>query len=180
MAASSSRLANGRATAPRAIAILVALAGLTSSPAPWAVTRGDAAPACTAVALDGGAAVNVADYRGQVVYLDFWASWCGPCRESFPFMNELHRELGGKGLRVLAISVDKTADAARNFVEHHPAQFSVALDAKAACPVAYQLPGMPTSYLIDRSGAVRAVYGGFHPGAKAEIRQQVLELLAGS
>ena len=164
----------------RRAALLTALACLALSSAAWPVAKGDAAPSCAAAALDGGAAMSVADYRGEVVYLDFWASWCGPCRESFPFMNELNREFRDKGLRIVAISVDKTPEAARRFLVRNPAQFAIALDTTAACPAAFQLPGMPTSYLIDRNGAVRAVYSGFHPGDRAEIRRQLLELLAGS
>ena len=78
--------------------------------------NGEPAPACSVPLLDGGRTINVADFRGSVVYLDFWASWCGPCRQSFPFMNELHKELVGKGLTIVAVSVDKTADDARGFL----------------------------------------------------------------
>jgi cytochrome c biogenesis protein CcmG/thiol:disulfide interchange protein DsbE len=157
---------------------LAVLGAIAWAPSAWPLTTGESAPACAAPLLDDARTVNLAEYRGRVVYLDFWASWCGPCRESFPFMNELQHDLGGKGLQIVAVSVDKTADAARRFLARYPAQFTIALDAAAVCPAAYQLPGMPTSYLIDRTGAVRAVYAGFRPNDKAEIRRQVLELLA--
>src|SRR5437879_4670310 len=91
------------------LAALVMLMGTWLSSTAVAVSKGDAAPSCAAAELQSGAPLSPADYRGQVVYLDFWASWCGPCRESFPFMNELQRDLAGKGLRIIAISVDKTA-----------------------------------------------------------------------
>jgi peroxiredoxin len=139
---------------------------------------GDAAPICTAPRLDTGAAMKLDDYRGQIVYLDFWASWCGPCRESFPFMNDLDREFHDRGLSVIAISVDKTAEDAQRFLSRYPARFALALDAAGTCPAAYELPGMPSSYLIDREGRVRAVHAGFRSSDKAEIRRQVLEALA--
>jgi peroxiredoxin len=157
-----------------AIGMIVAASG--ASP----LGRGQPAPACSAAALDGGRRISIADYRGKVVYLDFWASWCPPCRESFPFMNELRRDFAGKGLEIVAISVDKTAEDARRFAAEHAAQFALALDTAAACPAAYQLPGMPTSFVIDRTGLIRAVHEGFRSEDAAEIRRELSEALAAS
>ena len=95
-------------------------------------------------------------------------------------MNELQRELAGKGLQILAVSVDKTPDDARRFLARYPAQFTVALDAAAACPAAFQLQGMPSSYIIDKGGAVRAIHAGFRNRDRAEIRQQLLDVLGGA
>jgi len=158
------------------IAVLLTAAAL--SPAAFPLAPGDKAPACKALALADGSTLDPADYRGQVLYLDFWASWCPPCRESFPFMNALDAELRDKGLRIVAISVDKTADEARHFLERYPARFTLGLDVKAACPAAFALPGMPTSYLIDRSGVIRAVHAGFRSDDAEEIRRQALEALS--
>jgi len=143
------------------------------------LASGDPAPACAAAALDGAGNVNLADYRGRVVYLDFWASWCGPCRESFPFMNDLQRDLAARGLQIVAVSVDKTPAEARRFLARYPAQFTVALDAAAACPAAFRIEGMPSSFVIDRSGAVRATHVGFRDSDRAEIKRQLLEALGG-
>ena len=147
------------------------------SQAVWPAAKGDVAPACAATTPDDARTVRVADYKGKVVYLDFWASWCPPCRESCPFMNELQRELGDKGLRIIAVSVDKTPDDARRFLERFPPLFTVALDPKWTCASAYLLPGMPTSFIIDREGVVRSVRIGFREGDKAGIRRQLLEML---
>lgn len=155
------------------LAVAVALAASVA----WPLERGAAAPPCSAPLLDGSRAINVADYRGKVLYLDFWASWCAPCRESFPFMNELARDLAGRGLAIVAVSVDKAAEDARGFAASHPARFALALDSGGACPAAYQLPGMPTSFIIDRRGVIRAVHPGFRASDAPEIRQQVLEAL---
>ena len=164
-------------TARAGAAALAAVAAVAFTPAAWPLAAGEAAPACSARLLDGDRSVRIADYRGQVVYLDFWASWCGPCRESFPFMNELQSELSGKGLQILAVSVDRTADEARGFLARYPAKFATALDAAAACPAAFRLEGMPSSYIIGRDGTVRAVHVGFRGGDKAEIRRQLDEAL---
>ena len=147
------------------------------SPVAWSAVAGDIAPACAVTSFDDARTIRVAEYKGKVVYLDFWASWCPPCRESFPFMNELQRDFGDKGLQIIAVSVDKAAEDARDFIARYPPQFTVALDTKWACASAYLLPGMPTSYLIDRRGVVRAVHIGFRGGDKAERRQQIVDLL---
>ncbi len=169
-----------RLSARLGVAVLVAVAAIAAAPTARSLTNGEPAPMCSAPLLDGGRSVSLADYRGQVVYLDFWASWCGPCRESFPFMNELQRELAGRGLQILAVSVDKTPEDARRFLARYPAQFTVALDVAAACPAAFQLQGMPSSYIIDKSGVLRAVHAGFRNRDRAEIRQQLLEVLSGA
>ncbi len=166
-------------TARLGVAALAAVGLIAVTPTARSLTSGDQAPACSAPLLDRSRSVSLADYRGQVVYLDFWASWCGPCRESFPFMNELQRELADKGLQILAVSVDKTPEEARRFLERYPAQFTVALDVTAACPAAFQLQGMPSSYIIDRRGAVRAIHAGFRSRDRAEIRQQLHDVLGG-
>jgi cytochrome c biogenesis protein CcmG/thiol:disulfide interchange protein DsbE len=159
------------------IAALASSALLASATA-WSLTQGEIAPACTAPALDTGRALSLADYKGQVVYLDFWASWCGPCRESFPFMNQLQRELAGKGLHIVAVSVDKTADDARRFLARYPAEFTTVLDTAGACPAAYRLKAMPSSYLIGRDGTVLATLVGFHDRDKADLRQRLLDALS--
>jgi cytochrome c biogenesis protein CcmG, thiol:disulfide interchange protein DsbE len=156
---------------------LAALSTLASASFAEPLTAGDAAPACTAPSLGGAGRVSLAEYRGSVVYLDFWASWCGPCRESFPFMNELQRDMAGKGVRIVAISVDKTAADAQRFLTRYPPQFTVALDTSGACPTAFRLEGMPSSFVIDRSGVVRAVHVGFHGKDRDEIRRQLLDAL---
>ncbi|TMG86087.1 MAG: TlpA family protein disulfide reductase [Betaproteobacteria bacterium] len=160
-------LRRARPLSRRGIAAFVTLVAMLLGTEAWAAAKGEAAPACAAIVLDTGAAISLADYRGSVVYLDFWASWCGPCRASFPFMNELQRDLAGKGLRIVAISVDKTAAEAQRF----------ALDTASACPTAFRLEGMPSSFVIDRTGTVRAVHVGFRDKDRREIRRQLAEVL---
>jgi cytochrome c biogenesis protein CcmG/thiol:disulfide interchange protein DsbE len=161
-----------------AVAAVAAVSALVASATAWPLTQGEAAPACVAPTLDTGKSLDLADFKGQVVYLDFWASWCGPCRESFPFMNELQRELGGKGLRIVAVSVDKSAADARRFLSRYPAEFTTVLDSSGTCPAAYRIQAMPSSYLIGRDGKVRRMQVGFHDSDKADIRRQLLEALA--
>lgn len=121
--------------------------------------------------------VSVAPHKGQVVYLDFWASWCTPCKASFPFMNELHQQHGDRGLVVLAVNVDEQRSAAERFLQQTPAQFRIAYDPKGATPEQYGVKAMPTAVLIDRKGAVRYVHAGFRERDKDALRAQVQSLL---
>jgi thiol-disulfide isomerase/thioredoxin len=121
--------------------------------------------------------VSVASLKGQVVYLDFWASWCTPCKASFPFMNELHEQLGSKGLVVLAVNLDEQRPAADRFLAQTPAKFRIAYDPKGVTPEQYTVKAMPTAVLIDRKGQVRHVHAGFREADKKDLRVQVEALL---
>lgn len=122
-------------------------------------------------------ASSIDDLAGRVVYLDFWASWCIPCRQSFPFMNEMHERYGDRGLVILAINVDSDRGAAREFLQRYPADFRVLYDPKAALPPAYDVMGMPTAFLIDHSGEIAATKTGFRLDEREETEQQLVELL---
>lgn len=155
------------------LAVAVAVIATATS----AAGVGDPAPAFALHDANGGT-VTLDALRGQVVYVDFWASWCGPCRRSFPWMNELQRRYGGRGLTIVAINVDKNiADAAR-FLERNPAQFAIAYDQAGATPLAYAVQGMPSSYVIDARGKVVEVEQGFHDERKDALEQRIKALLA--
>jgi thiol-disulfide isomerase/thioredoxin len=156
-----------------ALAVAFALA----ASAAFAAGIGDPAPAF--VLRDAhGDTLSLDRLRGQVVYVDFWASWCGPCRRSFPWMNEMQRQYGGRGLAIVAINVDRNpADAAR-FLERNPAQFAVAYDQAGVTPLAYAVQDMPSSYLIDSRGKVVEVEHGFHDERKGALEQRIQGLLA--
>lgn len=156
-------------------ALTVAL--LVVATAAMAVGVGEPAPMfALRDARNGPVTLNA--LRGEVVYVDFWASWCGPCRRSFPWMNEMQRRYGGLGLTIVAINVDKNpADAAR-FLERNPAQFTIAYDQAGVTPLAYGVQGMPSSYLIDSRGKVAEVEQGFHDERKGRVEQNIQALLA--
>ena len=121
--------------------------------------------------------VSLTPHKGQVVYLDFWASWCTPCKASFPFMNELHDQLAGQGLVVLAVNVDEQRAAADRFLQQTPARFRIAYDPKGLTPEQYKVKAMPTAVLIDRKGQVRHVHAGFRERDRDALRAQVESLL---
>lgn len=114
--------------------------------------------------------------KQKLVYLDFWASWCGPCRFSFPFMNELEAELGPKGFKVIAVNVDVEPDDAIPFLKKYPADFAIHYDPDGAIAQAYKVPGMPTSYLI-RDGQILATHVGFRSKQGPKIKAEILSFL---
>lgn len=157
-------------------ATLAVLLALQAMPAP-AAEPGSAAPA---FALEGPAGpVSLAAYRGKYVYLDFWASWCAPCKRSFPWMGELQKRYGAAGLQVVAINVDATRADAERFLARTPAAFVVAWDPAGAIAKQYQIKGMPSSVLIDPKGQVLHVHAGYTDEAARRIEQQIKLALKG-
>ena len=105
--------------------------------------------------------VSLEALRGKVVYVDFWASWCGPCRSSFPWLSALHDRYAAKGLVIVAINLDKDRDAAIAFLEQYPAPFLVAFDPDGKSAEAFNVPAMPSSYLINPAGLIVHADAGF-------------------
>ena len=156
------------------------LAGVVLAAVPalvHAVGVGEAAPAFS-LATAKGDTVALDRLKGQVVYVDFWASWCGPCKRSFPWMNELSERYGDKGFTVVAVNVDKKREDAERFLAGTPARFTVVYDAPGATPAAWAVKGMPSSYLVDRSGRVVMVEQGFRDEQKAVVEQRIRDLVA--
>lgn len=139
---------------------------------------GGSAPNCTLAALGEGSGYELSQFRGKVVYVDFWASWCTTCVKSFPFMNTLVHEFSDKGLQVLGINLDDKPDKAHAFLTKYPAHFTLAADRSGTCPRSFDVKAMPASYLIDRNGVVRYRHAGFDSEHTQEIRTQLAALLA--
>ncbi len=123
------------------------------------------------------AGLDLSAYRGKVVYLDFWASWCKPCRESFPWMNDLADTYGGRGLVVIAVNVDHDRDLASEFLQQNPADFKVVYDPDGSLAGKYNVEAMPTSILIGRNGKVQFVHSGFYPRKEGEYLSHIHALL---
>lgn len=138
---------------------------------------GQVAPAVSLPVLTGTGELSLAALRGKVVYLDFWASWCGPCRVSFPQLEQLRQELGADRFEVLAINLDEVESDALQFLSTMPVSYPVVRDAEGVTPKAYGVLGMPTGYLIDREGVVRVVHQGYRKSDGAKLRAEIVELL---
>ncbi|MEM7608700.1 MAG: TlpA disulfide reductase family protein [Myxococcota bacterium] len=161
------------------IAPLSALAlTLLVSASAYALRQGARAPEIGLRDTDGNM-LRLADLRGKVVLVDFWASWCAPCREEIPFLNEL-QESFGDDLVVVGVNIDRDESNMRQFMRRTPMEFRVVHDA-AGGRVAerYEPPRMPSSYLIDQRGIVRHVFAGYRASDGDEIRSRVRRLVRG-
>jgi thiol-disulfide isomerase/thioredoxin len=121
--------------------------------------------------------IDFKDFDGKVVLLDFWASWCGPCRQSFPWMNEIQEKYDDQGLVVIAVNLDQEKQAAADFLADVPAKFKILYDPNGGSAEQMQVIGMPMSYLIDRQGYIRHRLIGFNSSKKKEHQDHILALL---
>jgi thiol-disulfide isomerase/thioredoxin len=141
-----------------------------------AAAIGDAAPAFALPAAPGGT-IALEQLRGRVVYVDFWASWCAPCRRSFPWMNEMQQRYGGRGLVIVAINVDTKREDVERFLRQYPAEFTVAYDGNGGTPAAYGVKVMPSSYLVDTRGRIAAIESGFVDERRGSLEARIRALL---
>lgn len=121
---------------------------------------------------------TLSSYKGQVIWIDFWASWCPPCKASFPWLNEMQQKYANQGFNIVAINVDEERSDAISFLRQVPASFDVYFDPEGNAPSQFQIQGMPTAILVDRDGAIKMFHIGFEEHQKGEledlIRQAVL------
>lgn len=140
-----------------------------------AMAEPEAAPQLELPTSDGR--VSLEGLRGKVVLLDFWASWCGPCRQSFPWMNTMQEKYQSLGLEVVAVNLDQEPEAAAEFLNAIPADFTVAYDPDGVTPEAYGVMGMPSAYLIDREGRIHSQHIGFHTDRIENYEAEIQNLL---
>jgi thiol-disulfide isomerase/thioredoxin len=134
-----------------------------------------AAPSFQLPARSGS--VSLDSLRGHVVYLDFWASWCGPCRASFPWMAGLAERYRARGLEIVAVNLDKDRELADEFLLEHPATFAIAFDPKGSTAEAYKVSAMPSSFVIGKDGKLLLRHAGFDPHRTTEVEHQIEEAL---
>jgi cytochrome c biogenesis protein CcmG, thiol:disulfide interchange protein DsbE len=151
-------------------ACMLTLRGLIFATLAVAVTVG-------APAVAGDEPLDLELLKGKVVYLDFWASWCAPCRESFPWMNRMQSDLASNGLVIVAVNVDNERAAAEQFLRGHPAQFRIVYDPEGKLPEKFGVRVMPTSFLIDRNGRIQLQHRGFFLKDRDALAQQVRALV---
>ena len=136
----------------------------------------DSAPSFTLPKSNG--TVSLDSLRGHVVYLDFWASWCDPCRKSFPWMDQLQKKYGDQGLIVVAVNLDVNKTKADKFLADHPVNFTVAFDPKATVPPIYHVKAMPSTFIIDKEGNIAVSHIGFQEKDTPSLEKQITELLS--
>jgi thiol-disulfide isomerase/thioredoxin len=150
---------------------------LTSAGVARSADEGEAAPAFAAKSLTGPGTVSLSTYRGKVVYLDFWASWCAPCQAALPALEELRKEFPADQFQVIAVNVDQDPEKALRLLEKHKIGYPSAADPEGRLPATFNLKTMPTSYLIDRDGIVRLVHPGFRTSDVDGLRKKIQTLV---
>jgi len=121
--------------------------------------------------------LDLKQYKGKVVYLDFWASWCKPCQKSFPWMNAMVERYPAEGFKVITINLDSDSKAMNDFLSRVPAEFDIYHDPSGTLAEKFQLRGMPTSYLIDKSGKVVSRHIGFQTEEIPAYEKEIESLL---
>lgn len=124
-----------------------------------------------------GANIKLSELRGQVVMVNFWASWCGPCRQEMPLLDDLYKKYKDYGFELLGINVDENRDAAEKLLKQLPVSFSVLFDPASSVVELYDVDAMPSTVLIDRDGNMRFLHRGYKPGYEKEYDAQVKELV---
>lgn len=162
---------------PRALLAALATAVLASPAPALALDAGDEAPDFRARALRGRDSLSLADYRGKVVYLDFWASWCAPCATALPIIDSFREEFGSDDFQVLAVNVDSDPEKALRFLSMRPVGYPSVADPEGELPEKFEVETMPTSFLIDRNGVIRLVHRGFKKSDEDALRSEIRKLL---
>ena len=156
---------------------LAALSLAFSSPAHANVTKGQRAPDFTLTSMSGRK-VSLSGLRGKVVIVDFWAQWCEPCKKELPQLDKLNKDYAARGVVILAVNIDKERENAERLVKQLGLTLEVLLDPTGAVAASYDLPKMPTSFVVDKKGIVRFVHDGFEGSGDVErFRSELDELL---
>ncbi len=159
------------------LTVLTLLFGLLLTAPTMAVEVGKMAPDFT-LASASGKNLRLADYRGKVVLVNFWATWCAPCRKELPYLEALYKKYKGKGFVLLGVNVDKNPDVAREMAAEFKVTFPVLFDNLQKVSKRYKLRAMPSTVIIDRSGKVRYVHLGYKKGYEKKYAKNIRALLA--
>ena len=151
------------------------VAALVAVPA-LAVAPQGPAPKFTLASM-GGPTVNLDQYKGQVVMINFWASWCGPCRQEMPLLDKLYTKYKPMGFTLLGVNVEPDSKLAAGFLEKTPVTFPILFDTKSEVSKLYQVAGMPSTVIVDRKGNLRWVHKGYKPGDENAYLDQIRALV---
>jgi peroxiredoxin len=152
------------------------LSGWLAMPQAMAGVNGGAAPDFTLKSA-GGENLKLSEYRGEVVLINFWASWCGPCRQEMPALDALHDRYRSLGFTVLGVNVEEDSRKAREVLDDLQVSFPVLFDDRSTVSRLYDIVAMPSTVLVDRDGNIRYLHKGYQPGLEDVYLQQVRELI---
>lgn len=157
---------------------LIVLFGLNSSLPAQAGTSPLSGPAQPfSLPTRNGPPVQLADFKGDVVMINFWASWCGPCRQEMPLIEGLHKKYSRLGFTVLGVNVDANPQDAHKMLTEIPVSFPVGFDSKNKVSELYQIDAMPSTLMVDRKGNLRFLHRGYKPGYEADYEKQIRTLI---
>jgi thiol-disulfide isomerase/thioredoxin len=156
--------------------LLAAFVALVPVAATDAAELNQAAPDFTLKSL-GGKNLKLSEMAGNVVLVNFWASWCGPCREEMPLLNALHNKYEPLGFTVLGVNVEENSENAEGFLKNFPVDFPILLDQGNKVSMQYNVIAMPTTVVVDRDGNMRFLHQGYKSGDEATYRQMVKKLV---
>jgi peroxiredoxin len=125
----------------------------------------------------GGGTINLAQYKGQVVMINFWASWCGPCRQEMPYLEDIYKKYNKLGFTLVGVNVEPDSKAADEWLKATPVTFPVGYDKDSKVSQLYAVSGMPSTVIIDRKGNLRYVHHGYKPGDEGEYMNSVRALI---
>jgi peroxiredoxin len=154
---------------------IIALFGILLNP----VLAGDGNESAPDFTLpgDNGQTVSLRDLRGQVVMINFWASWCGPCRQEMPLLEQIHQRYEPLGFTLLGVNVEQNSSDAKAFLKDRPVSFPILFDPDNGVSKLYDVVAMPSTVLIDRQGNVRYLHHGFKPGYENDYQDQIRVLV---
>ena len=124
-----------------------------------------------------GSNIKLSELRGQVVMVNFWASWCGPCRQEMPLLEQLYQRYQPMGFTLLGVNVEEDSAAANKVLKEIPVSFPILYDNQNSVSENYQVRAMPSTFLIDRDGNIRYLHKGYQPGYEQDYQQQIRELV---
>ncbi len=156
--------------------IIACLLLATAVPMAFALTGSGPAANFTLKDADGNN-VRLSDYRGQVVLINFWASWCGPCRQEFPLLDELHQKYQPMGFTVFGVNVEQERELADKVLREIPVTFPILFDDQNEVSEEYDVDAMPATVLVDRNGEIRFMHRGYKPGYEDLYEKQVRALI---
>lgn len=160
----------------RSTAIALLCAGLTGAALADSAGENKKAPDFT-LKSNQDTNVRLAEQRGNVVMLNFWASWCGPCKQEMPLLDELHKRYSKAGFTIIGVNVEKDPNKAKKVLQDIPVSFPVLFDTESTVSKLYDVSAMPTTVMIDRDGNIRHLHKGFKPGYEEEYRKQIKKLI---
>jgi peroxiredoxin len=126
---------------------------------------------------EGGSNLRLSEFRGEVVMINFWASWCAPCRQEMPLLDELYTQYQPLGFTILGVNVEEDSTKARQLLKNAPVNFPVLFDNSSDVSKLYNVVAMPSTVLVDRDGNIRYLHQGYKPGYEESYQQQVRELI---